>query len=196
MPKKALIVVDMINDFRPTLGALPVEGMEEIVGTINTMTAYARKNGWLLIAVREWHPPETIHFDKWPVHGVRGTKGAEFHPDIDVDGFFMIYKGTGPNEHGLSGFEGHTNAGKGMSLEKLLHYQRVEENYICGVATDYCDKATGIDSAHAGFKTYLLLDACRAVDLNPGDGERAVEEMRHEGVIITSVAECIGVQRG
>ena len=202
MKKRALIVVDALNDFCPG-GALPVPHGDEVIEPINRMIDQAEreesKYRWLVVYSRDWHPAETIHFRQWPVHCVKGTHGAKFHPALKVvDRPYVFNKGCEVNEDAYSAFDGtlDTNiwdcglCGK-LNLFQLLKEAGVEEVYVGGLATDYCVKATALDSVRLGFKTYLLLDACRAVDVNPGDGDRAVEEMRQAEVVITSTQEVL-----
>lgn len=190
MSKKALLIVDVQNDFCPG-GALAVPNGDEVVKPLNRMVNLAKKNGWLILASRDWHPAVTIHFKDyggiWPVHCVQNTKGAEFHPDLNATDAVIISKATRPNEDGYSAFDGKTD--KGDPLDDFLKKNGVEEIYIGGLATDYCVKASVLDAIKRGFTTYLLLDSCRAVNLKPGDGEKAVDEMKLAGVFITNVVE-------
>ncbi|HEU4919179.1 MAG TPA: isochorismatase family protein, partial [Candidatus Limnocylindrales bacterium] len=144
--------------------------------------------GALVVYTQDWHPESTPHFAKdggiWPVHCVGGTWGAELHPDVVVDGP-RVRKG----ENGEDGYSGFTmrdpQSGETIPtpLEALLREHGIERVVVCGLATDYCVKATALDAARLGFETYLLVDAIRAVDLAPGDGERAIDEMRAAGVV-------------
>lgn len=192
MARKALLVVDVQNDFCPG-GALAVMDGDKVVGPINTMIEYARKNGWLVIASRDWHPVVTSHFKDyggiWPVHCVQNTFGAAFHPDLNSIGAVVISKATKPDEDGYSPFDGYTDAG--VSLEEYLCSNDVTDIYVGGLATDYCVKAGAIDAAKKGFKTHLLFDACRAVNLKPDDGEKAVKEMQDVGVIVITTEEVL-----
>ena len=132
----------------------------------------------------------TFHFVKdggiWPVHCVADTWGAELHPDLlEVEGG-RVRKGVN-GEDGYSGFtmrDAETGETIPTELEGLLRAREIERVVVCGLATDYCVKATAIDAATLGFSTFVLLDAARAVNLNPGDDERAVDEMRAAGVTI------------
>ena len=180
MKRKAIIIVDVQNDFCAG-GALAVPQGDEVVPYLNRMISHAMANNWLIILSLDWHSDD---FDGWPAHCVKNTKGAEFHPDLIIaDHFIIIYK------NGCSVFGGFTD--KGQALEEILKSSDVGESYIGGLATDYCDKATAVDSANKGFKTFLLLDACRAVNLNPDDEDKAIEEMKSAGVIITTTKEIL-----
>ena len=198
MTSKALLIVDVQNDFCPG-GSLAVPDGDAVVKPINAMIEYARMNGWLIVASRDWHPAVTRHFKDyggiWPAHCVQNTPGAEFHPDLRLEGAMLISKATLSYEDGYSPFEGHTGFGDPLasyiSLEHYFHRNDVEDVYVCGLATDYCVKAGALDAAKRGFKTCLLLDACRAVNVNPGDGDKAVEEMRNAGVVISETVEVI-----
>ena len=187
-PRTALVVVDLQNDFADPAGGLSVADGADIVPLVNGEIASARLAGALVVYTQDWHPESTPHFAKdggiWPVHCVGGTWGAELHPDVVVDGP-RVRKG----ENGEDGYSGFTmrdpQSGETIPtpLEALLREHGIERVVVCGLATDYCVKATALDAARLGFETYLLVDAIRAVDLAPGDGERAIEEMRAAGVV-------------
>lgn len=184
---KALLVVDVQKDFCPG-GSLAVSDGDKIVEPINQMVGYAWKNNWHVICSRDWHPAVTKHFKDhgglWPAHCVQNTPGAEFHPSLKHHAATVIDKGYGKDEDGYSPFDGHTGWGK--TLNEYLQSWNVLEIYVCGLATDYCVKAACLDAAKLGYKVYLLLDACRAVNVNLVDGEKAVEEMKTAGVIVTT----------
>lgn len=195
MSDRALITVDGQNDFCPG-GALPVKEGDQIVGLVNRVRAAFQE----IILTRDWHKPNSKHFKinnpkaRWNTHCVENTWGAEFHPDLIVANAIIISKGMDPEDDGgYSGFEGFTKDGKTMA--EYLRDKEVTEIYIGGLATDYCVKATALDAVKNGFKTFLLLDACRAVNLNPGDGEKAIQEMKEQGVIITSTKEVLDGKR-
>ena len=187
-PRTALVVVDLQNDFADPAGGLSVADGADIVPLVNGEIASARSAGALVVYTQDWHPESTPHFAKdggiWPVHCVGGTWGAELHPEVVVDGP-RVRKG----ENGEDGYSGFTmrdpQSGETIPtpLEALLREHGIERVVVCGLATDYCVKATALDAARLGFETYLLVDAIRAVDLAPGDGERAIEEMRAAGVV-------------
>lgn len=189
---KALLIVDVQNDFCPG-GSLVVADGDKVVEPINKMIEHAEKNGWLVLASRDWHPPVTKHFKDfggiWPVHCVQNTKGAEFHPDLKITTATVVSKATKPDEDGYSSFDGQTKSD--VCLEEHLRVNGVEEVYICGLATDYCVKAGALDAVKKEFKTHLLLDACRAVNLQPDDGHKAVVEMASAGILITTTEEVL-----
>lgn len=192
MAKKALLIVDVQNDFCPG-GALAVTDGDKVVDSLNAMLIHADQNNWLVIASRDWHPAVAKHFKDyggiWPTHCVQNTPGAAFHPNLAIvtDKDTIISKATQPDEDGYSAFEGKTKDGK--NLADFLKESEVAEIYIGGLATDYCVKASAIDAAKNGFKTFLLLDACRAVNIQPDDGDKALETMKNAGVIITTMEE-------
>jgi nicotinamidase/pyrazinamidase len=186
-PKTALVVVDLQNDFADPAGGLSVKGGADIVPTVNGEVSMAVNAGALVVCTQDWHPESTPHFARdggiWPVHCVAETWGAELHPDLRVEGP-RVRKGTN-GEDGYSGFtmrDSTTGDTIPTELEGILRDRGIERVVVCGLATDYCVKATALDAARLGFETYLLLDAVRAVDLAAGDGERAIEEMREAGV--------------
>jgi nicotinamidase/pyrazinamidase len=182
----ALLVVDVQNDFADPKGSLYVQGGEDVVPIANREVARARAAGATVVYTRDWHPEQTPHFEKhggkWPVHCVRDTWGAEFHPDLQVVGH-QVYKATGL-EDGYSGFSMEylpTHETRDTGLEPYLRERGIEKVVVVGLATDYCVKETAIDAIGRGFDTTVLRDAIRAVDLVPGDGDRAIERMEHAG---------------
>ncbi|HEX5705852.1 MAG TPA: nicotinamidase [Pyrinomonadaceae bacterium] len=178
--RRALIVVDVQNDFCPG-GALGVAQGDEVVAPLNRLIKDFLARGDLVFKSRDWHPPNTKHFAEhggtWPVHCVQGTRGAEFHPDLVEDPRVeIISKGLG-DEDCYSAFDG-------TDLMERLRAADVKEVWVGGLATDYCVKETVLDSLHGGFRTVALEDAMRAVNLQPGDDTRALEEMRAAGATI------------
>lgn len=174
---RALIVVDMQNDFCPG-GALAVPDGDAVVGPVNRLAAEAS----FVVATRDWHPVDHGSFAEqggpWPVHCVAGTVGAELHPRIDRGEIDVVLdKGQARELEGYSGFEG-------TGLEELLRDRGVDEVDVVGLALDYCVRATALDARRAGFDVTVHRDATRAVDVQPGDGERAVEELRAAGVSV------------
>jgi len=189
-PRAALIVVDVQNDFADPAGGLSVAGGDAIVPTVNAEIASASNGGAFVVYTQDWHPPSTPHFAKdggiWPVHCVAGTWGAELHPDLVEVAGGRVRKGVN-GEDGYSGFtmrDAQTGETIPTELTDLLRARGIERVVVCGLATDYCVKATAIDAAALGFETSLLASAVRAVDLNPGDGDRAIVAMRDAGVAV------------
>jgi nicotinamidase/pyrazinamidase len=183
--RRALIIVDVQNDFCPG-GALAVPGGDEVVAPLNRLAKEFLNRGEMVFKSRDWHPPVTKHFaaygGTWPDHCVQGTHGAEFHPRLIKDPRIrIISKGMG-DEDTYSAFDK-------TELASLLRQGGVEEVWIGGLATDYCVKNTVLDALGEGFEVKVIADAIRAVELQPGDGERAVQEMRLRGAqILTTVA--------
>ncbi len=188
-PSTALIVVDVQNDFADPEGSLAVRGGEEIVPVINGEVDAARAARGAVVYTQDWHPPDTPHFEKdggvWPVHCVQGSWGAEMHPELEVVGP-VVRKGSN-GEDGYSGFtmrdpvSGETRP---TLLRDLLQERAVRRVVVVGLATDYCVKATALDARSLGYETTVLGDAIRAVDLQPGDGERALDELRGAGAAV------------
>ncbi len=185
----ALVVVDVQNDFADPTGSLYVQGGEVVVGRVNEEVERAGRAGSLVVYTQDWHPESTPHFAKdggiWPVHCVGGTWGAHFHPDLVVAGE-SVRKGTG-GEDGYSGFAQRdpvTGAEASTGLAELLREHGVERVVVVGLATDYCVKETALDSARLGFSTTVVGDAIAAVDLQPGDGSRAIEAIVEAGVAL------------
>jgi nicotinamidase/pyrazinamidase len=188
-PKAALIVVDVQNDFADPAGSLYVKGGENVVGMVNGESRRATENEALVVYTQDWHPESTPHFAKdggiWPVHCVGGTWGANFHPELTVVGP-TVRKGTN-GEDGYSGFtmkDPTTGETIPTELERLLRDRGIERVVVVGLATDYCVSATALDAAKLGFGTEVLQDAIAAVDLNPGDGDRARDAMVAAGCVL------------
>jgi nicotinamidase/pyrazinamidase len=190
----ALVIVDFQNDFTPG-GALAVTDGDAIAGPLAPLLDRFE----LVIATRDWHPPEHGSFEgvelepgdwrgsgpsgTWPVHCVRDTLGAELHPALDrtkVDA--VVDKGADPGEPGYSAFGGTELAG-------LLRARGVERLCVAGLATDYCVRQTVLDALAAGFAVVVIEDAIRGVDVEPGDSARAIEEMRAAGARLQTAAE-------
>ena len=188
-PTAALIVVDVQNDFADPAGSLPVSRAGRILPRINEEVAAARGAGSPVVYTQDWHPPSTPHFAKdggvWPVHCVADTWGAELHPDLFVDGE-IVRKGSN-GEDGYSGFtmrDPLSGAEIATPLEAMLRAQGIERVVICGLATDYCVNATALDARRLGFETVVLTRAVAAVNLNPGDGDRALTELAGAGAVL------------
>ncbi|HMG74572.1 MAG TPA: nicotinamidase [Pyrinomonadaceae bacterium] len=184
--KKALIVVDVQNDFCPG-GSLAVANGDEVVVPLNELMKEFLDRGEPVFKTRDWHPPTAKHFAAyggiWPVHCVRNTPGAEFHPGLfDDPRITIISKGIDESADGYSGFDG-------TNLAQILRDQGVNEVWVGGLATDYCVKHTVLDAVQQGFEVKALADAMRAVNVNPTDGEKAIEEMRNAGAEIVLGAE-------
>jgi nicotinamidase/pyrazinamidase len=190
-PGTALIVVDVQNDFADPAGGLSVRGGDAVIPAIDREIEMARASGAIVIATQDWHPPSTPHFAKdggiWPVHCVADTWGAELHPDLTFPDITPRVRKGANGEDGYSGFtmrdpvSGETIA---TELEALLRDARVDTVVVTGLATDYCVKATAIDAVTLGFQTSVLTDAIAAVDLEAGDGDRALAEMEAAGVTL------------
>jgi nicotinamidase/pyrazinamidase len=172
---EALIVVDVQNDFCPG-GGLAVPDGDAVIEPINRLAGTAP----FVVATRDWHPPDHGSFDSqggpWPIHCVAGTSGAALHPRLAQDQIdAVIDKGQDHGSPGYSGFEG-------TDLERLLRDRGVDTVHVAGLALDYCVKATALDARRAGFDVVVHEGASRAVEVEPGDGERAVAALREAGV--------------
>lgn len=190
-PTTALVVVDLQNDFADPAGSLAVAGGEAIIRRVNDELRRAVAAGSLVVATQDWHPPRTPHFvtdgGPWPVHCVAGTWGAELHPSLALPADApRIRKGS----HGEDGYSGFTMRDpvsgdeRPTELEALLRDAGVGRIRVCGLATDYCVSATALDAARLGFETVLLADAVAAVNLAPGDGDRAITALVDAGVAV------------
>jgi nicotinamidase/pyrazinamidase len=187
----ALLVVDVQNDFADPAGSLYVRDGDRVVADANGEIARALAAGAAVVRTQDWHPETTPHFAKdggiWPTHCVRETWGAELHPDLTVEGE-VVRKGTG-GEDGYSGFsvrDPRTGDVRATELEAILRGRGVERLVVCGLATDYCVAETVLDGRRLGFAVTVLEPAIRAVDLEPGDGERAIARMRDAGADVVS----------
>jgi nicotinamidase/pyrazinamidase len=185
-PATALVVVDVQNDFADPRGALHVPGGEDVVQVVNREVERARAAGALVVYTQDWHPPRTPHFltegGPWPVHCVAGSWGAALAPALKVAGP-VVRKGTG-GEDGYSGFtvrDPETGHERPTELAALLHERGTTRVVVVGLATDYCVKETALDALRTGLSTTVLEEAVRAVDLEAGDGARALDELRRAG---------------
>ncbi len=183
-PKRdALLVVDVQNDFCPE-GALGVREGDRVVPVLNRYIARFRDAGAPVFLTRDWHPPKTKHFQAyggvWPPHCVQGTPGAAFHPALVVPPEAVIVsKGMDPEQDAYSAFQAEDPQGQPFPV--VLKARGVRRLFLGGLATDYCVKETTLDAARQGFEVIVLVDAVRAVDLAPGDGDRAITAMREAG---------------
>jgi nicotinamidase/pyrazinamidase len=187
----ALILVDIQNDFCPG-GSLAVEGGDEIVPVANEL----QKKFNLVVATKDWHPPGHASFvTLWNPHCVQGTEGAEFVAALDTSRVAHVFlKGTDPAVDSYSGFFDNEHK-RATGLGDYLRAQGVTDIFICGLATDYCVKFTALDALQLGFRTTVIADACRGVEVNAGDTIRAVEEMRAAGARIVNSRHLLSARR-
>jgi len=177
---EALIIVDFQNDFCPG-GALAVAGGDTIAQRMNELAASGRYD--LVVATRDWHPADHGSFAEqggpWPVHCVQGSPGAQLHPALDQSKLDAVLdKGSDPATEGYSGFEGTALAG-------LLREHGIDRVTVVGLATDYCVKNTALDALREDFEVDIDTDAMRGVNVEPGDDQRAIEEMRAAGARVS-----------
>ena len=179
----ALLIVDVQNDFCPG-GALPTPKGDIVVPVINKLMDKFD----LIIASRDWHPEDTIHFNRWPVHCVRESHGADFPADLNREKITQIFeKGTGSKDDGYSAFEA-TN----KNLVEYLKEKKVDELYIAGLTVEYCVKSTVLDALKYGFKTFVIKDAVEGIRQNEDDFDNAFEEMKNAGAIIITSEDING----
>jgi nicotinamidase/pyrazinamidase len=181
--KKALLIVDVQNDFCPG-GALGIPGGDKIIPNINKYIKIFLEKKLPIFLTRDWHPPRTRHFKDfggiWPVHCIQNTRGAAFHPRLKVPkDAVMLYKGMDPEKDCYSAF--HAQDLQGEFLADILKRQGIKELYIAGLATDYCVKFSALEALKAKFKVKILTDAIQGVDLKPGDSLKATKEMLKRG---------------
>jgi nicotinamidase/pyrazinamidase len=186
--KSALLIVDVQNDFCPG-GALAVPEGDRVVPVVNDLAARFAAADLPVLATRDWHPPDTIHFvtrgGPWPEHCLANSEGAAFHPDLRLPrGTELITTGSDPDTHGYSAFEGQTSSGEALAdaLERL----GVGRLVVAGLATDYCVKESVLDARRRGLDVVVVADGVRGVDVHPGDSTRALEEMTAAGAEIAT----------
>lgn len=190
-PTTALIVVDVQNDFADPDGGLYVSDGEQVVPLVNDHVRSARDAGAPIVYTQDWHPPVTPHFEKdggtWPVHCVRDTWGAELHPDLEVDGP-VVRKGVDGGD-GYSGFSVRDPVSgdeQATELGSILEDAGVRRVVVTGLAGDVCVKATALDARDLGYDVTVPVATTRFVELEPGDGERALQDLRDAGVTVLS----------
>ncbi|MFO8074095.1 MAG: nicotinamidase [Polyangia bacterium] len=174
-----LLIVDVQKDFCPG-GALGVEDGDAVAAALDPWIGAAKEAGAKIVASRDWHPQHHVSFEErggpWPPHCVQDTLGAELHPRLRLpDEAEIISKGTNENRDAYSAFDG-------TGLADELRDAGVERVVIGGLTLDYCVKETALDAREAGFETLLIAEATRPVEARPGDGRRAIEEMKEAGV--------------
>jgi nicotinamidase/pyrazinamidase len=176
--RDALLIVDPQVDFCPG-GALPVPGGDGILPAVNRVSRIVQP----VVASRDWHPGDHVSYQAqggpWPVHCQAGTPGAEFHPGLETDRIERVFsKGTDAAREAYSAFDG-------TGLAEWLRERGVERLYVAGLATDYCVRASVLDALREGFQVAVIEDGIGAVDVQAGDGERALAEMREAGATVT-----------
>jgi nicotinamidase/pyrazinamidase len=189
--RAALIVADIQNDFADPSGSLAVRGGDRIVPRVNEEIRTATAGGAAIVLTQDWHPESTPHFAKdggiWPVHCVAGTWGSQLYPALEVSPESPRVRKGSNGEDGYSGFTMRDPlSGEEIptKLDSLLRDRGVETVVICGLATDYCVRATALDALRLGYETTVLGDAIAAVELQEGDGERAIGEIQEAGAVV------------
>lgn len=180
-PTDALLVADVQNDFLPG-GTLAVAGADDVIAPINRLVALYGEHGLPVYVSRCWHPPDHCSFTArggpWPVHCVAHTHGAAFAAALALPASAAIVsKGTDSNAEAYSAFRGTT-------LAEQLRAHGVERLALCGLTTDYCVLNSATDALALGFRVMVVLDAIRAVDVQPGDGARALALMAQRGAVL------------
>ena len=184
--RDAVLIVDVQQDFLPG-GSLAVPHGEEVVPALNRYLALARRERMPVFASRDWHPRNHCSFraqgGPWPEHCVAGTPGAEFSHALQLrPDAVVVSKATREDADAYSAFSG-------TDLDRQLRDRGVQRLLVGGLATDYCVLNTVLDALRLGFEVLLLLDAVRAVDVKPGDGERAEREMRKAGAVSVAIGD-------
>jgi nicotinamidase/pyrazinamidase len=181
----ALLIVDVQRDFCPG-GALPVPQGDRIVPAINRLLGMTR---WVTVATRDWHPRDHCSFKAqggiWPSHCVADTDGAAFHPELRVSKIrHVVSKAVNKDSEAYSGFQG-------TDLARRLQTRNIRRVFVCGLATDYCVKATALDARRAGLDVVVIEDAIRGVEVHPGDCAAALAEMKAAGIAFAYAADLI-----
>lgn len=189
MPRAALVIVDVQNDFLPG-GSLAVPGGHDVIPPLNRYIEQFTAAGLPIIATRDWHPPKTTHFKEhggvWPPHCVQDTEGAAFHADLRLPAeTTIVSKGAGADEDAYSGFQGVD--AQGVPMADVLRRLDVDHIYLGGLATDYCDRDTTLSAIAEGFRVTLLMDTVRGINLRPGDIERAIADMVRAGADVITL---------
>lgn len=184
-PGDALLVVDVQNDF--VTGSLAVPGGAEVIEPLNEWIAAFEARGLPIVATRDWHPVRHASFRNqggpWPPHCVAGTPGAEFVPGLALPAAALrVSKATRAEADAYSGFEG-------TELDAALKRLGVKRVFVGGLATDYCVRRTVEDALARGYRTIVLVDSIRAVEVHPGDGEKALRSMLRAGATAISLVE-------
>ena len=200
----ALIIVDLQNDFIPG-GALPVRHSDEVIPLANEL----QRRFELVLATQDWHPPDHGSFaanhpgkkpgDRimldgieqilWPVHCVQNTRGAEFASTFDTSRIARIFhKGIEPRIDSYSTFFDNAHR-RETGLSDYLKERSIKDIYLMGLALDYCVKYSVLDSRQLGLNTHVILDGCRGIGLEPGDLDRALDEMKHAGAVLLQSSE-------
>jgi nicotinamidase/pyrazinamidase len=182
-----LVVVDVQEDF--VSGSLAVPGGAEVVAPLDACIAAFEKARLLIVATRDWHPPDHLSFREqggpWPAHCVAGTAGAAFAAGLQLpEGAWIVSKATRPGREAYSGFEG-------TDLDRRLKGQGARRLFVGGLATDYCVLRTVLDALDRGYETFVLADAIRAVNAHPGDGDHAIAAMGNAGARFVRTAELL-----
>ncbi len=188
-PYDALLVVDVQKDFMPG-GALPVPEGDRVIEPLNKYIEIFASKELPVFASRDWHPESHVSFKEnggiWPSHCVQWSEGAEFHDGLKLPSdTFIINKGDRPELEAYSAFQG-------TLLDSLLKERGVKRLFVGGLATDYCVKNTVLGGLNLGYTVFFLADASKGVDVNPGDSERAIENMLEQGAILLTLSDIKG----
>ncbi len=180
---EAVLLIDPQNDFCPG-GSLPVAGGDRVMPVLNRWVEAAEAEGRPVFVSRDWHPAQTTHFTSgggvWPPHCIVDTPGAAFHPDLRLPaGATVVSKGMGAEEDAYSAFQARDAEGRGLA--QTLRARGVRHLYVMGLATDYCVRSSVLDALADGYEVTVVRDGVRAVDVQPGDGDRALAEMEAAG---------------
>lgn len=194
--KKALIIVDLQQDFVEG-GALAVPNASEIVPVINDLIPKFD----FIVTTKDYHPKNHCSFKEnggiWPVHCVRGTEGAKIHKDLNEDACKIqtnIFKGVNVDVDSYSAFFDNERKNS-TALNQILNENNIKTLYVTGLATDYCVKFTVLDALELGYEVFVVKDACRGVNVNEGDVDKALSDMKAAGAKIVDSNEVVGEEK-
>lgn len=169
---KALFIVDLQNDFCPN-GALSTPKGDVIIPVVNKLLPRFD----FVLASKDWHPENSVHFKKWPAHCVRNTHGAEFPSGLNADKIDKVFlKGTDDKDDGYSAFEASN-----LNLAEYLKQNKITELYVAGLVIEFCVKQTVLDALKNGIRTFVIVDAVEGIYQNADDVPKAFEEMKKAG---------------
>ncbi|MCL2721058.1 MAG: nicotinamidase [Treponema sp.] len=193
--KTLLLIIDVQNDFC-TGGALAVSDGETVVSPLNALSGAFSQKGGMVAVTQDWHGDDHVSFGIWPKHCVKGTKGADFHPGLDLNPVtFIIRKGFRQELDSYSAFF-ENDSSTATGLEGCIKQTNIQTVIIGGLATDYCVLYSAMDSRRLGFHTIVVSDAVRGVNNPEGSVEKAIETMKNAGIEFRTSQEILSMVNG
>ena len=177
-----LLIIDVQNDFCPG-GTLAVTGGDEVIEPLNKLSRFFELKGGKCAATQDWHPEGHVSYSVWPNHCLKGSKGAEFHPSLELDQINLILrKGFRKDLDSYSAFYENDKITP-TGLDSYVKSLSIDTVYIGGLATDYCVYYSALDAVKLRLKTYVINDAVRGVDIPEGNTVKAINEMKKQGIV-------------